>query len=107
MTNRRDKQIFRGKVLIAEQTRQMVMENGAMWRPRGNGLKIDSFQGQEKVQTSLRLVRLEINGNSGEINLRPESGELGSGVVKGNVYFGDQPVCDDGWGGEEAKVACR
>ena len=27
--------------------------------------------------------------------------------MKGNVYFDDQPVCDDGWGSEEAKVACR
>ena len=27
--------------------------------------------------------------------------------MKGNVYFDDQPVCDDDWGHEEAKVACR
>ena len=47
------------------------------------------------------------NRNSGEINLRPETGELGSELVKGNVYFDDQPVCDDDWGSEEAKVACR
>ena len=26
---------------------------------------------------------------------------------EGNVYIGDQPVCDDGWGSEEARVACR
>ena len=49
MTNRRDKLIFRGKVLIAEQTRQMVTENGAMWRHRENGLKIGSFMGLAKV----------------------------------------------------------
>ena len=49
MTNRRDKLIFRGKVLIAEQTRQMVTENGAMWRFRENGLKIGSFMGLAKV----------------------------------------------------------
>ena len=28
-------------------------------------------------------------------------------LLEGNVYIGDQPVCDDGWGSEEAKVACR
>ena len=26
---------------------------------------------------------------------------------EGNVYIGDQPVCDDGFGNEEARVACR
>ena len=26
---------------------------------------------------------------------------------EGNVYIGDQPVCDDGFGSEEARVACR
>ena len=46
----RDKLISRGRVSIAEQTRQMVMENGAMWRLNGNGLKIGSFLEQEKVQ---------------------------------------------------------
>ena len=43
----------------------------------------------------------------GEINLRPDTGELGREVMQGNVYIGDQPVCDDGWGTEEARVACR
>ena len=43
----------------------------------------------------------------GEINLRPDTGELGGEVLQGNVYIGDQPVCDDGWGTEEARVACR
>ena len=27
--------------------------------------------------------------------------------MKGNVYFDDKAVCDDDWGHEEAKVACR
>ena len=27
--------------------------------------------------------------------------------IKGNVYIGERPVCDDGWGDEEARVACR
>ena len=48
-----------------------------------------------------------MNSNTGEINLRPDAGELGGDLVKGNVYFDDQPVCDDDWGQEEAKVACR
>ena len=26
---------------------------------------------------------------------------------EGNVYIGAQPVCDDGFGSEEARVACR
>ena len=43
----------------------------------------------------------------GEINLRPDTGELGREVMQGNVYIGDQPICDDGWGTEEARVACR
>ena len=43
----------------------------------------------------------------GEINLRPETGALGAQVIKGNVYFDNQPVCDDEWGSQEARVACR
>ena len=43
----------------------------------------------------------------GEINLRPETGALGAQVIKGNVYFDNQPVCDDEWGHKEAKVVCR
>ena len=31
----------------------------------------------------------------------------GGRVAKGNVYFQGRPVCDDGWGEEEALVACR
>ena len=27
--------------------------------------------------------------------------------LQGNVYIDQFPVCDDGWGREEAKVACR
>ena len=50
---------------------------------------------------------VDMNYNSGEINLRPDTGELGGDSVKGNVYFDDQPVCDDDWGHKEAKVACR
>ena len=26
---------------------------------------------------------------------------------QGNVYVGESPVCDDGWGQEEARVTCR
>ena len=54
-------------------------------------------------------TRVKINLNSGEINLRRRktTSELGGELVKGNVYFDDQPLCDDGWGAEEAKVACR
>ena len=44
------KLILRGRALIAEQTRQLEMGNGVMWRLRGNGLKIDSFLEQAKVQ---------------------------------------------------------
>ena len=28
-------------------------------------------------------------------------------LFKGNVYFDQKPVCDDGWGDEEAQVVCR
>ena len=27
--------------------------------------------------------------------------------MKGNVYVDGKPVCDDGWGAEEARVVCR
>ena len=63
--------------------------------------------GAGKGTKYLTKLKVNMNYNSGEINLRPETGELGGELVKGNVYFDDQPVCDDGWGGEEAKVACR
>ena len=52
-------------------------------------------------------TKMEYKSNSGEINLRPDTGELGGELIKGNVYFDDQPVCDDDWGIEEATVACR
>ena len=45
----RDRLIFRERVLIVKQTRHLVTANGVMWRPRGNGLKIDSFLGPAKV----------------------------------------------------------
>ena len=48
------------------------------------------------------------NSISGEISLRPAATNLlGGELVKGNVYFDDQPICDDGFGREEAIVACR
>ena len=43
----------------------------------------------------------------GEINLRPDTGELGGELMQGNVYIGDRPICDDHWGVQEARVACR
>ena len=27
--------------------------------------------------------------------------------AEGNIYLDEQPICDDQWGIEEAKVACR
>ena len=46
--------------------------------------------------------------NSGEISLRPvDRNFLGGSLVKGNVYFDNKPVCDDGFGDEEATVVCR
>ena len=27
--------------------------------------------------------------------------------AEGNIYLDEQPVCDDQWGVEEAKVACQ
>ena len=53
------------------------------------------------------LTLLMHNHKQGEINLRPDTGELGGEVLQGNVFIGDQPVCDDHWGLEEARVACR
>ena len=44
---------------------------------------------------------------SGDIDLRGGNGDLGGDVMKGNVYVDGKPVCDDGWGAEEAKVICR
>ena len=41
---------------------------------------------------------------SGDIDLRGGNGDLGGDVMKGNVYVDGKPVCDDGWGAEEAKV---
>ena len=41
---------------------------------------------------------------SGDIDLRGGNGDLGGDVMKGNVYVDGRPVCDDGWGAEEAKV---
>ena len=41
-----------------------------------------------------------------EINLRPETGEFGGHVMEGNVYMGNQAVCDDNCGINEATVAC-
>ena len=47
---------------------------------------------------------------TGEIHLRGTTGQqrpVGADIAKGNVYIDDQPICDDGWGQEEAEVACR
>ena len=45
---------------------------------------------------------------SGEISLRPEATNLlGGDLVKGNVYMDNMPVCDHGFGFDEATVACR
>ena len=45
---------------------------------------------------------------SGEISLRPAATNLlGGNLVKGNVYLDEKPVCDDGFGREEAMVVCR
>ena len=45
---------------------------------------------------------------SGEISLRPAATNLlGGNLIKGNVYLDEKPVCDDGFGSEEAKVVCR
>ena len=45
---------------------------------------------------------------SGEISLRPAATNLlGGNLVKGNVYLDEKPVCDDGFGREEARVVCR
>ena len=46
-------------------------------------------------------------GAKGEIHLKGEDGKFGEDIAKGNVYIDDMPVCDDGWGQEEASVACR
>ena len=43
----------------------------------------------------------------GDIDLRGGNGDLGGDVLKGNVYVDGKPVCDDGWGVEEARVVCR
>ena len=44
----------------------------------------------------------------GEINLRSKSTNLlEENLQKGNVYMDDQPICDDDFGLEEAKVVCR
>ena len=98
------------------------MVNGAMWLLKSNGLKTGSFLGLEKVdsehttKTKFKTLRKPFLLFSfhvsdffilGEINLRPETGALGAQVVKGNVYFDNQPVCDDEWGHKEAKVVCR
>ena len=32
---------------------------------------------------------------------------LEENLQKGNVYMDDQPICDDDFGLEEAKVVCR
>ena len=39
----------------------------------------------------------------GEKGSRPTDTEF----AEGNVYLDEQPICDDQWGIEEAKVACR
>ena len=93
--------------MIAEQTRQPAMGNGVMWRLKGNGLKIDLFLEQAQVQNYSCQKYSLLYINLGEINLRPDTGQIGGELIKGNVYFDDQPVCDDGWGIEEATVACR
>ena len=53
--------------MIAEQTRQVVTENGAMWRPKENGLKICSFLGQAKVQNTYITLKTKIQRVKGEL----------------------------------------
>ena len=76
------------------------------------------FQGQERVIESYLFCKLNKSLKmtmlpmclylSGEISLRPAATNLlGGNLVKGNVYLDEKPVCDDGFGREEAKVVCR
>jgi len=52
--------------------------------------------------------RLVPGAGKGEISLRPAATNLlGGNLVKGNVYLDEKPVCDDGFGREEARVVCR
>jgi len=52
--------------------------------------------------------RLVPGAGKGEISLRPAARNLlGGNLVKGNVYLDEKPVCDDGFGREEARVVCR
>ena len=62
-----------------------------------------------KLNKSLKMTMLPMCLYlSGEISLRPAATNLlGGNLVKGNVYLDEKPVCDDGFGREEARVVCR
>ena len=46
-----------------------------------------------------------------QLGVEPEPLELrlvgGSSEFEGNVYYGDQPVCDDHWNRPDGEVVCR
>ena len=76
-----------------------------MWRVRETGFG-DSWN-QRETQVAFLQLYLDHLDLSGDIDLRGGNGDLGGDVMKGNVYVDGRPVCDDGWGAEEAKVIFR
>eukprot|EP00092_Neocalanus_flemingeri_P022207 GFUD01024086.1.p1 GENE.GFUD01024086.1~~GFUD01024086.1.p1 ORF type:complete len:542 (+),score=142.04 GFUD01024086.1:505-2130(+) len=69
----------------------------------GRGLQISEL--------NFNRTNLYANGTSqfkpyGSIELRPYNGSVGV-AREGNVYIDGQPVCDDGWDKNAARVACR
>merc|ERR1719430_647795 len=94
--------------------RDDVWELGGVLKGEGYDCRTNRTNGDgqwSSVAEQRKWIWMQLSGGGkGEIQLRGKKGPLGAlgdGIAKGNVYIDYEPICDDGWGQEEATVACR